>query len=266
VNVRQEKKRERACHPPTLYDFPAREYGQVSGRWTSPDPLGLRSVLPEDPQTLNRYAYVRNNPLALTDPTGLDGGGCDPFDPSCGGGCDPFDPTCGGFPGPGPTPVPPPPPPPTAASQSTCNPDSAGCGSATNCDPTDPVCSASNNCFAGELSCGGNLTTALPCAVTGSSLLATTPTPSEPCASVMAESVVAPGTMRKPLPTFSPLVLCLQHCTERTLELTSLCLLGSWGDWRPLAACEIAVKLQDSDCRATCYTQFPGTQGGSAGK
>jgi hypothetical protein len=35
----------------------------------SSDPLGGHQ---EDPQTLNRYVYVRDNPLTLTDPTGLD--------------------------------------------------------------------------------------------------------------------------------------------------------------------------------------------------
>ena len=39
------------------------------GRFMSPDPLGGHL---EDPQTLNKYVYVRNNPLSLTDPTGLD--------------------------------------------------------------------------------------------------------------------------------------------------------------------------------------------------
>ncbi len=54
-----------------VYDFPAREYNNF-GRWPSPDPSGLAAVHPRDPQTLNRYAYVRNNPLAATDPQGLD--------------------------------------------------------------------------------------------------------------------------------------------------------------------------------------------------
>jgi len=34
----------------------------------TPDPLGGRLI---DPQTLNKYAYVRNNPTTLIDPTGM---------------------------------------------------------------------------------------------------------------------------------------------------------------------------------------------------
>ena len=62
-----------------LYDFPAREYG-IQGRWPSPDPAGITSVHIKDPQTWNRYAYVRNNPLAATDATGMkctDDGTCE---------------------------------------------------------------------------------------------------------------------------------------------------------------------------------------------
>jgi RHS repeat-associated protein len=49
--------------------FGARYDASSMGRFMTPDPLGGHT---EDPQTLNRYAYVRNNPLNLTDPTGLD--------------------------------------------------------------------------------------------------------------------------------------------------------------------------------------------------
>ena len=49
--------------------FLARYQASALGRFMTPDPLGGHQ---EDPQTLNRYAYVRNNPLTLTDPTGLD--------------------------------------------------------------------------------------------------------------------------------------------------------------------------------------------------
>jgi RHS repeat-associated protein len=46
----------------------ARYMSGAQGRFTSPDPVGGSLA---DPQTLNKYAYVRNNPLNLTDPTGL---------------------------------------------------------------------------------------------------------------------------------------------------------------------------------------------------
>ena len=58
---------------PNAYDFQAREYG-IQGRWPSPDPAGTSSVRRNDPQTWNRYAYVRNSPLGMTDPTGMQDG------------------------------------------------------------------------------------------------------------------------------------------------------------------------------------------------
>jgi RHS repeat-associated protein len=77
-----------------LYDFPAREYS-IQGRWPSPDPAGIFSTCPKDPQTQNRYAYVRNNPITYVDPTGMDGA-CED-DPFCGDGCPWWDPFwCGG--------------------------------------------------------------------------------------------------------------------------------------------------------------------------
>jgi RHS repeat-associated protein len=51
-----------------LDNFEARYLGSSLGRFMSPDPMGGQQ---DDPQSLNRYAYVRNNPLKLTDPTGL---------------------------------------------------------------------------------------------------------------------------------------------------------------------------------------------------
>ena len=56
-----------------LYDFLYREHHPVWGRWVSPDPAGLGAVDPTNPQSWNRYAYVTNNPLGLTDPLGLGG-------------------------------------------------------------------------------------------------------------------------------------------------------------------------------------------------
>jgi RHS repeat-associated protein len=50
--------------------FEARYYSSSMGRFMSPDPL-LNSGRPDDPQTWNRYTYALNNPLIVTDPTGL---------------------------------------------------------------------------------------------------------------------------------------------------------------------------------------------------
>ena len=69
--------------PETYNDYAfARYYSSRLERFLSPDPLGGDI---SDPQTLNKYTYVRNNPVNLTDPTGMDGegGGCDPV--FCGG-------------------------------------------------------------------------------------------------------------------------------------------------------------------------------------
>lgn len=57
--------------------FGARYYGSSMGRFMSPDPTGGKI---EDQQSLNRYTYVRNNPVSFTDPNGLN------FGLSCSGG------------------------------------------------------------------------------------------------------------------------------------------------------------------------------------
>jgi RHS repeat-associated protein len=50
-----------------LYNYDARLYDPVVGRFISAD-----SILPKwyDPQSLNRYAYARNNPILYSDPSG----------------------------------------------------------------------------------------------------------------------------------------------------------------------------------------------------
>ena len=50
--------------------FGARYYGSALGRFSSPDPLFFQKEMLEDPQRWNLYAYVRNSPLVLSDPTG----------------------------------------------------------------------------------------------------------------------------------------------------------------------------------------------------
>jgi len=54
-----------------VYDFLFRKYDPSAGRWLSPDPLGWGAVNPADPQSLNRYAYVENQPMNAVDPEGL---------------------------------------------------------------------------------------------------------------------------------------------------------------------------------------------------
>jgi len=54
-----------------LYGTPNRLYANPTGRWLTPDPAGKGAVHLDDPQTWNMYAYVRNNPTTLTDPSGL---------------------------------------------------------------------------------------------------------------------------------------------------------------------------------------------------
>ncbi len=51
--------------------FGARYYGSALGRFTSPDPTGLGFSDPSDPQSLNLYHYVLNNPLRFVDHDGL---------------------------------------------------------------------------------------------------------------------------------------------------------------------------------------------------
>ena len=54
-----------------LDNFTARYFGSSMGRFMSPDPdddSGFENQ--DDPQSWNAYAYVRNNPLNLTDPSG----------------------------------------------------------------------------------------------------------------------------------------------------------------------------------------------------
>jgi RHS repeat-associated protein len=54
------------------YDFLFRKYDPAAGRWLSPDPSGWGAVDQTTPQSLNRYAYVQNNPMSMIDPEGLD--------------------------------------------------------------------------------------------------------------------------------------------------------------------------------------------------
>jgi RHS repeat-associated protein len=54
-----------------LDNFGARYDSSQYGRFMSPDPIWVKVDRMLDPQRLNLYAYVRNNPLKFTDPTGM---------------------------------------------------------------------------------------------------------------------------------------------------------------------------------------------------
>jgi RHS repeat-associated protein len=58
-------------------DFLFRKHDPSAGRWLSPDPYGWNAVDITNPQTLNRYAYVANNPLTYADFAGLGPEDCD---------------------------------------------------------------------------------------------------------------------------------------------------------------------------------------------
>jgi uncharacterized protein RhaS with RHS repeats len=49
-----------------------RAHDPLNSRWLSPDPASKKAAKLIDPQTWNMYAYVRNSPTTLTDPSGLD--------------------------------------------------------------------------------------------------------------------------------------------------------------------------------------------------
>jgi RHS repeat-associated protein len=51
--------------------FGARHHASAMGRFMTPDPIHIMKQKFADPQQWNMYAYVRNNPLRFTDPTGM---------------------------------------------------------------------------------------------------------------------------------------------------------------------------------------------------
>jgi RHS repeat-associated protein len=52
--------------------FEARYFSAAGGRFASVDPVIVSSDRILDPQQINLYAYVRNNPLRFTDPSGME--------------------------------------------------------------------------------------------------------------------------------------------------------------------------------------------------
>jgi RHS repeat-associated protein len=50
---------------------PVRGYDSYAGRWSKPDPLGMRAAVLGNPITWNRYAYANGDPVNFKDPPGL---------------------------------------------------------------------------------------------------------------------------------------------------------------------------------------------------
>ena len=58
-----------------LYSYKYRYYNPLLGRWMSPDPSGEEYASLRNPQSLNLYSYVINDPLKFADQSGLCGSG-----------------------------------------------------------------------------------------------------------------------------------------------------------------------------------------------
>jgi len=66
-----------------------RTYNSGQSRFTQVDPIGMASASIGDPQSLNLFAYVENDPIGFVDPSGLDIIDPDPIDltPNEGSSC-----------------------------------------------------------------------------------------------------------------------------------------------------------------------------------
>jgi len=65
----------------------ARHYAATIGRWIRPDPAGMAAADLSNPQSLNLYAYSLNDPITLSDPSGLDPSICGGSEDGSGGEC-----------------------------------------------------------------------------------------------------------------------------------------------------------------------------------